>query len=801
MKRASLLISGLMCSLLSFSQTVLIIDNEEKRPVANVDIYNQSRSLFTSTKSSGKAEIGVFGNDGIICFHHFSYERVCLTAEEIKKAGYTIILTRKTFPIEEFVISANRWEQERNEVPNKISVISGQLIDFRDPQTSADLIASSDEVFVQKSQLGGGSPMIRGFSTNRVLIVIDGVRMNNAIYREGNIQNILSVDPSAIESTEIIFGPGAVVYGSDAIGGVMDFHTRKAHLASGDKLLLRAEAMTRYSTANNEKSFNLNFNAGGKKVSLMSGISFSDFDDLRMGSKGHTEYLRHEYAMFINGKDSVFANPDPEKQIFSGYSQVSSINKLRIKVSDNIDLTYSNLYSSLSDVPRYDRLIQYRSGKLRYGDWYYGPQVWMLNNLRFSFSNKNALYDNLRLTVARQDYRESRHDRSFGKSALNEQFEKLLIYSVNLDLDKKLSEKDDLLYYGLEYVFNDIKSTARTRDIISGITEPAGSRYPNGLNRYNCFSVYAGFKRDLSEKIILNTGLRYNYADLRSTIADNSYYGFPFTEINTASGALTGSGGIVWKNSRSARVTFNASTGFRAPNLDDAGKVFESAPGIVIVPNPDLKAEYAVNFDLGYTRNFGSLLHLEASSFCTWLKNAMVRSDFLFNGKDSIIYGGELSRVEAIVNASYALVYGINLGIRINFTGHLSLKSSLNITEGHEKGGIPLRHAPPPFGSSHLIYESSIVKADLYASYNGARKYEDMPPSEISKPYMYAIDNNGNPWSPGWYTINFRLALNLIKRATFNAGIENILDHRYRPYSSGIVSPGRNFVISLRIKV
>jgi hemoglobin/transferrin/lactoferrin receptor protein len=74
-----------------------------------------------------------------------------------------------------------------------------------------------------------------------------------------------------------------------------------------------------------------------------------------------------------------------------------------------------------------------------------------------------------------------------------------------------------------------------------------------------------------------------------------------------------------------------------------------------------------------------------------------------------------------------------------------------------------------------------------------------MPPSEIEKPYLYATDKNGNPWSPGWLTLNLKLSYTIDGRYILNGGIENILDHRYRPYSSGIAAPGRNFILSARI--
>ena len=79
-----------------------------------------------------------------------------------------------------------------------------------------------------------------------------------------------------------------------------------------------------------------------------------------------------------NGKDIVVFNDNPERQVASGYSQLNTMNKLRFKAGKHFDINIANHYSRLSDVPRYDRLIQVKNGTLRYGDWYYGPQIWMM---------------------------------------------------------------------------------------------------------------------------------------------------------------------------------------------------------------------------------------------------------------------------------------------------------------------------------------------------------------------------------------------------------------------------------------
>jgi len=800
-KRTVLLLFLILPYLQVWSQTVTVVGEEDGKPVADVAVYNDARDKFCYTNYAGKANLSGFPDGQPVYFQHFSFERVSFTPAGLKEAGWVVKLRTKTFEVEEFIVSANRWEQKSDEVPNYISTITLPSVRFQNPQTTADLVALNGDVFVQKSQLGGGSPMLRGFATNRVLIVIDGVRLNNAIYREGNIQNILSLDPSVIDHTEIIFGPGATMYGSDALGGVMDFHTKKALFSTGDSIYIKADALARYSTATNEQTYHLDLNLGGRKVAFLTSVSWSDFRDLRMGSWKHPEYLRNEYQERTSTGDTIIMNSDPRKQIASGYSQLNTTNKLRFKAGKHIDIDLANHYSRLSDVPRYDRLIQTKDGTLRYGDWYYGPQVWMMNSVSAHLTKPTIIFNEARFTVARQDYQESRHDRKINDVNLNEQTEKVDIWSVNLDFDKPGLKNEGLIYYGTEYVRNDIKSTADTKNIMTGEEVPAGSRYPNGKNIYNSFALYCGYKFNLSDMVTVSTGARYNFVSLYSDIADNSFYNFPFTTIETANSAVTGAAGAVYRPDRRTELTLNLSTGFRAPNLDDLGKVFESAPGVLVVPNPDLKPEYLYNIDIGASRDFGKMLHAEATAFFSYLDDAMVRRESTFNGDSTIYYKGEESTVYAMVNAGYAIVYGAQMKAEIKPLSFLRVKSALTLTRGYDNEKEPWRHVPPLFGATHVIYERSFIKADLYSVYNGSIPFDRMPPSESDKPYMYAVDEDGNPWSPGWFTLNFKSSFNIKNRIELTAGIENILDLRYRPYSSGIVAPGMNFILSARIKI
>ena len=155
---------------------------------------------------------------------------------KLVKMNFVVSLAENSYSLNEIVVSANKFNESRSEVGQSIRVINAKEISFLNQQTTPDLLQSSGNIFVQKSQMGGGSPVIRGFETNKVLMVVDGVRMNNAIYRGGHLQNSLTIDNNALERLEIVLGPGSVIYGSDALGGVMHFYSKNPKLSDNNNL-------------------------------------------------------------------------------------------------------------------------------------------------------------------------------------------------------------------------------------------------------------------------------------------------------------------------------------------------------------------------------------------------------------------------------------------------------------------------------------------------------------------------------------------------------------------------------------
>lgn len=706
-----------------------------------------------------------------------------------------------TTELDEVVVSANRWKQNSKDIPQKITVITPQKVALQNPQTAADLLTISGKVFMQKSQQGGGSPMIRGFATNRLLYAVDGIRMNTAIFRGGNIQNVISLDAFATEKVEVLFGPNSVMYGSDAIGGVMSFQTLTPQFSLEEKTFVSGNAVTRYSSANNEKTGHFDVNIGWKKWASVTSISSNDFGDLRMGSHGPEEYLRPFYVQRQNGVDVVITNDDPLVQKPTAYSQINLMQKVRFQPNENWDFQYGLHFSETSSYSRYDRHIRYNNAGLpRYGEFYYGPQKWIMNNLNVTHQSKSKLFDELSLRLAHQFFEESRVSRNINNPNREVRTEKVSAYSFNTDFTKSTSTKNKI-FYGFEYVLNDVNSIGVNQNIVDDISQDGPARYPQAT--WQSVGVYLNDQYKISEKTLFQTGLRYNQFILKADF-DTTFYPFPFTKATLNNGSLTGSAGIVFRPTEKWVISSNVATAFRSPNVDDVGKVFDSEPGSVVIPNPDLDAEYAYNIDLNVAKLLGKNVKIDVSTYYTLLDNALVRRDFTLNGSSEIVYDGELSQVQAIQNAAKANVYGVQFGFDAKLSSGFRFSTDLNFQKGEEElengDKSSSRHAAPFFGISRLGYVASKLDFELNVQFSDKVSFEDLAEEERGKPEIYATDRNRNPYSPSWYTLNLKSMYKLNQNFTLTAGLENITDQRYRPYSSGIVSPGKNFILALRAK-
>ena len=203
-----------------FSQSIKIIREDTGLPIQGVSISNKTKTIFAYTDEMGNVDLSNFPSESILYLSHYAY----LNSIYDSSKEMSIIRMRKiTETLDEVVLSVTKNKEQRYRIAEHIEVVNATEIKGMAPQTSADILSNTPGVSVQKSQFGGGSPVLRGMESNRVLLVVDGVRLNNAIYRKGHLQNGITVSPSILDRVEVLFGPSSVLYGSDAWGGMHYF--------------------------------------------------------------------------------------------------------------------------------------------------------------------------------------------------------------------------------------------------------------------------------------------------------------------------------------------------------------------------------------------------------------------------------------------------------------------------------------------------------------------------------------------------------------------------------------------------
>ncbi|MGA1364987.1 MAG: TonB-dependent receptor plug domain-containing protein, partial [Schleiferiaceae bacterium] len=365
---------------------------------------------------------------------------------------------------------------------------------------------------------------------------------------------------------------------------------------------------------------------GGKKWGGITSVSRWDFDHLRQGSRGPRDYLKARYVEVTPDGDFVRVQTDSLLQIPSGYQQFNVLQKLRYVPKAGWDVQYGFHHSATSSYGRYDRHNRVRNGLPRYAVWDYGPQTWQMHNLSLHRDAKTRIADAWTLRAAAQRFTESRIDRSLNKPELSTQSERVNAYSLNWDFTKKLGAKH-LLFYGAEGVWNDVASRGEQRNIVTGEVSDLYSRYPQAT--WFSAGIYATEAYSVTPKTTVTSGIRASAVGMDADFTSNlPFFPLPFRTARVRDQAVTGSLGVTYRPNADWVVKANLGTAFRAPNVDDMGKFFDSSPGMLVVPNADLKSEYAYNADLDVAKLFGSWLKVDVAAYATVLRHALVRRPF-----------------------------------------------------------------------------------------------------------------------------------------------------------------------------
>jgi hemoglobin/transferrin/lactoferrin receptor protein len=665
---------------------------------------------------------------------------------------------------------------------------------------------NQSNVYIQKSQQGGGSPILRGFEANRVLLVIDGVRLNNAIYRSGHLQNVIRIDQNLLEKVEVLYGSGSVIYGSDALGGVISFVTRNPELNTGPKTFyLHNEFYSRYSAANNEITHHYNINIGCKKWASLTAITHSNFGNVVQGRNRDAEWenvgLRPTFVKRINNQDVIINNPNPFEQTESNYNQTDFSQKILFKPTDKQQHIINFQYSNTSNVPRYDRLTESSNGLPKSAQWFYGPEKRLLLSYNWQYNISRSWFDKINTIAAYQFIEESRNDRSFNNEWLRNRNEKVFVLSLNIDIFKRLKKHE--IRYGIDAQNNQVNSTAHQTDINTQQRKALSTRYPAGGSNMSMAGLFVSHNWEINSHLILNDGIRFSYINTNSNMGNSlNFYSFLPPTISQSNHALNGNIGLIYLYDSNIRFYANVSNAFHAPNIDDLSKIFDSNSKykLVIVPNNNLKPEQSITSEIGTNLTLVKRFKLNANVYYTQLYDAFVLAQAKVNGADSIVYDDEMSKVNMLTNKQNALVIGWHVDATITLNENWNLYGAYTYTKGRVKQNAnftPLDHIPPTYGRIGSQLQLKGLRFDLYTQFSGAKKLADYNLNGEDN-LQYATTTG----TPSWYTHNIKLQYSTFKRGiaiNLQSGVENILDTHYRLFASGISAMGRNFYIAIRL--
>ncbi len=781
------------------NEIIFIDDTSEVLIGVQVEVIGTDQGYISDEYGVVRLNSSESRNQIIRC-SYLGFNSVEILVDDIESYPYSIVLIPSDIILKELVI-VGRNNESLSKMISHVEMLNENQIKQLKVQNSADVLMNSGDVFVQKSQYGGGSPILRGFEANKLLLVVDGVRMNNAIYRNGHLQNAITIDHNSLSRMEILFGPGSLIYGSDALGGVIHFRTKSPKFSNSKQWNKKLNLSSSINSVNNGVSIHGDFALANQWISSFTSISRNIFGDLKMGSKNRLEGYedfgkRFIYASFENGKDTLINNPNPSVQVGSGYSQWDFLQKTNFKISSTTELGLNVQYSTSSNVPRYDALIEEESSGLVFSNWYYGPQNRFMVSPVLRITNPTKVFDRLQIITAFQRLREDRINRRFGSTAENYNEEDIDVYSTTIDANKGLSE-NLTLQYGVDFQGNIVNSIAYTRDIVTDErNENILTRYADGSNTLWNGGIYGKVKWfNDDESWNVSVGARQTLQSAFLSYNDSPVFQWPdyyYDGISSQSSAL------VWNVQARYKFDFvsiysNIGTAFRAPNIDDLSKIRVKGDELT-VPNPDLDPEKTLNFEIGAQ---AMLKHhtFRLNGFNARLTNAIIREDYtLPTGESMYISDGDTLNITANVNAVKAHVRGISIKMESNWTTFLKSSVSFNITEGiillDNEESSPLGHIPPTFGKAQVSYTKPNWNTGLSLLYNGWKRIENFGGS-VDNPELATAEG-----SPSWYIINWGFDYQF-QQIGLGVGVENILDHYYRPFASGISGAGRNYKFTI----
>jgi len=638
---------------------------------------------------------------------------------------------------EAVTVTAQGDERRAFDVPESVSSLESDELSQRALRSTPEALAGVTGVFVQKTNHGGGSPFVRGLTGNQVLLLVDGIRLSNSTFRYGPNQYLATVAPHSIERVEVVRGSGSTLYGSDAIGGVVNLLSRGPRF-SGGKIDASGRVLLRGMTDAMDRTVRAEGEVSGERWALYAGADARSFGDLVAGGDLGTE--------------------EP-----SAYDERSADVKALVRASSSTLLTLAYQRLHQSDVPRWDQVAQ--RGYLRYG---FDPQERRLAYARSQTFFSQRWMREIEATLSLQRSVEGRFRQRRGESL--EIRERDEVRTLGL----LLRARSEPLHWwratsGVEVYHDRVASSAFSSDLGTGATTARRGLYPDGATATS-LAAFTEHTLDLG-RLGLTLGGRFNsYA----IAADDPVVG----PIDVRPRALVGNASALYRLDEEQHLVLSVNSGFRAPNVSDIGSLGPFDFGIEI-PSPNLESERSLTFELGYKARVGSVASAVAL-FMTNLSDLIERVPATYLGSPTL----DGDRVYRKENVGAARLRGFEAEMEAALPGRAVIAAAVVYAHGQNlDADEPMRRIPPLHGRVALRFlPARPVSAEV--EWLWAAKQDRLASGDLAD---HRISPGG---TPGWNVLGLRGSWDA-GRLRLRVGFENVLDKAYRTHGSGIDGVGR----------
>ncbi|KAA3615981.1 MAG: TonB-dependent receptor [Calditrichaeota bacterium] len=784
----------LLCNLSVHSQSLnslsgsiagTVIEEESNQPVENVQIFIPFKNRGSVSRADGRFMLpnlppGFYDvSVRMLGYETITYDSIHVQAGKIVELHPKLIL--KVYEVHEIQVTASRHEALEQSIPQLVSVVNQLKIRERNILQAPEILREEMGVFVQKTSNGGGSPIIRGLKANKILLLVDGIRMNNATYRGGNLQSLNTIDPGSIERMEVVHGPSSALYGSDALGGTINTITATPAFSQTGKLRYSGSFNMGISSADESNRINLQSSVSSKNWGLNLSSGWYGHGDVRRGTRGGDELMQRLESSPESGR--ILEKVQSPNSYNSQFSQI----KLSFQPHYKHRFTIFYQLARQSKVPRYDVFE-----RKAYSTYFYDPQDRDLAYLKYENHFKGPFADIMILTLSSHTQKEGHIRQKTGSLKTTVDRFSTTTRTWQLQFNKVFRKKHFLLY-GAEFYNDKISASSSYRildqnSITRGSTAPL---YPDN-SRYNSLGVYIQSEWNISNLWMLTSGFRYSVFDLEAPFGYEPPLQLGLVKRKTS--ALTGSISSRYQISESVSFISNIAQGFRAPNLDDVSKFGPGKGGTFYdIPNPQIASEKGISFDGGLKFTFENA-KANIVFYHTKLYDVLSRESTFFNGLPYIIDETDTLAVYHKANVGKAFISGFEMSGEALLKWGILARANLSYAYGKNlSADEPFSAVPPLNGLASLRWNHPRFWVEMnsrFAMEQNRLSAEDM--------LDLRIPAGG---TPGWFNLNFRSALNVGEKTKLQLAFMNVLDWNYREHLSGLNAPGRSVVLSGEIQL